>query len=157
MNSEESSAVKNLEDALALLVSQPNTKINKNIVAKKAGHSHTLLTKKPFSVIRGEIEAAQKKREAEISQFNDQERIRELEEKLKAANAKIKELKNKATSTPDIKKLEKMWFGKLAEMYRFNEELRKKVEALQLENMHNEGDVFDKNTGEVIAGGFGKK
>ena len=142
---DEKSGQELMMDALNELIATPDAKINRNIVAKRAGLSHSLLRKNSYSNVEQRIIKAQKLRAIEMEDRSKDQRIEQLENLLVAANIKLKKLteRSQAPSSKAIKKIEGHLVAQLLEMYRYNDLLRARL-------AEKHGESIDKETGEVI-------
>lgn len=141
-----------MQNALYELIDEPLAKINQYQVAKKAGVSHSNLRKITYKEIKNNIIVAQEARDKELLNLSYEQEIVTLKVKLKEAEVKISNLKNKS-SEPTLKErkaVEGKVLARLVEMYRFNDLLRSELRDKY------QTDIIEE-TGEVLNVQFGQR
>jgi len=129
------------------MLSEPNTKINPNSLAKRAGMSHVNL-KKHYSQLYDQAALIKQQRKA-------QTHVKKLEETAASRLARIKTLEKKLAqqTEPSNTDYEQQITAKFMELYRAYDDLRVKYDALQ----HKiSSEYCDPETGELTRGNWDK-
>lgn len=133
------------EKALDELINDPSATINQRQVAIKADLSHTNLRKPTYKKVKHRIIVEQGKREKELENLSNQQKVNKLDSELTAAKKTIAELRKelKALNLKEIKLTESELFSELVEMYRYNDLLRAELKDKYKTDI-------DEKTGEIF-------